>query len=84
MEYIHDRQYLQDLEFTPFPITDETGYAVVFGYVYKVDPLSLLEQPDKQKEFLEVCNGGEVRSTYEAVKAFYLEIAAKQKVNEYR
>lgn len=84
MRYVHDRQYLQDLEFTPFPITDDNGYAVDFGYVYKVNPLSLLEQPKKQKEFLEVCSGGEVRSTYEAVKAFYLEIAAKQKVNEYR
>lgn len=84
MEYVHDSQYLQDLEFTPFPITDDNGYAVAFGYVYKVDPLSLLEQPEKQKGFLEVCSGGEVRSIYDAVKAFYLEIAAKQKVNEYR
>ena len=84
IRYVQDPQYLQELEFTPFPITNEKGCAVVFGYEYKIDPLSLVDKPDKQKDFLELCNGPEVRDTFEAVKAFYNEISEKQKVNEYR
>ena len=84
IEYVHDRQYFQDLEFTPFPITDNTGCAVVLGYVYKVDPLSLLEKPDQQKDFLELCEAGDVRTAFATVKTFYQEVTQKQKVNEYR
>lgn len=84
IEYVHDRQYFQDLEFTPFPITDNTGCAVVLGYVYKVDPLSLLEKPDQQKDFLALCEAGDVRTAFAAVKTFYQEVTKKQKVNEYR
>lgn len=85
IQHLHDHQYLQELEFTPFPITDdETGCAVVFGYEYKIDPLSLLDKPEKMNDFLELCNRPEVREAYEAVKTFYKEISEKQKVNEYR
>lgn len=79
IEYVHDRQYLQDLEFTPFPITDNTGCAVVLGYVYKIDPLFLLEKPDQQKDFLELCEAGDVLTAFAAVKTFYQEITKNRK-----
>lgn len=85
IEHIGDNQYIQDMESVPFPVSDDsTGHAAVFGYAYKVDPLSLLDKPDKQKAFLEVCNDASVRSIYETVKEFYQTVAEKQKVNEYR
>lgn len=84
IEYIHDQQYLQDLEFTPFPVIDNNGYAALFGYVYKVDPLTVLESPNQLKDLLEVCHSSAVQSTYERVKEYYAELLKKQKKNAYR
>ena len=84
IEYIHDQQYLQDLEFTPSPVIDNNGYAALFGYVYKVDPLTVLESPNQLKDLLEVCHSSAVQSTYERVKEYYAELLKKQKKNAYR
>lgn len=85
IDRIGDNQYIQGLENIPAPVTDNsTGHAAVFGYVYKVDPLSLLDKPEQKKNFMEVCEGGEVQKVYQRVKEYYQELVEKQKVNEYR
>ena len=85
IEHIGDNQYIQDLENIPVLVSDSsTGYAAVFGYVYKVDPLSLLDKPEQKNDFMEVCEGGSVRDVYQRVKEYYQELLNEQKVNEYR
>ena len=85
IDRIGDNQYIQGLENIPAPVTDNsTGHAAVFGYVYKVDPLSLMDKPEQKKNFMEVCEGGEVQKVYQRVKEYYQELVEKQKVNEYR
>lgn len=85
IEHMGDNQYIQDLENLPFPISDySTGHVAVFGYVYKVDPLSLMDKPEQKKNFMEVCEGGSVRDVYQRIKRYYQELVEKQKVNEYR
>lgn len=85
IEHMGDNQYIQDLENLPFPVSDaSTGCAAVFGYVYRVDPLTLLDKPEQMKSFVEVCKGGSVHEVYQSVKLFYQELVEKQKVNEYR
>ena len=85
IEHMGDNQYIQDLENLPFPVSDcRTGHAAVFGYVYKVDPLSLLDSPEQKKNFMEVCDDGSIRTVYQRVKEYYQLLVSKQKVNEYR
>ena len=85
IEHMGDNQYIQNLENTPFPVLDSsTGHAAVFGYVYKVDPLSFMDKPEQRKSFMEVCEGGSVRGVYLRVKKYYQELVNKQKVNEYK
>lgn len=86
----HDFAYLtnpplfMNMASNPFPINDDSGKSVIFGYAYRIDPLLLLEKPDLHKVIMEMCRSGKVTDVYERVKAFYLEIAGKQKANEYR
>lgn len=85
IEHMGDNQYIQDLENIPFPVSDErTGQAAIFGYVYKVDPLSLLANAEKQQGFIEVCNGGDIRVVFQQVHEYYQALVKKQKRNEYR
>lgn len=82
--YIHDREYFQALEFTPFPIIDNAGQAVCFGYSYTVDPLSLLEKPEQQNQFMDLCNKTPVRKIFDEVKQYYSKAVETQKKNDYR
>lgn len=85
IEHIGDNQYIQDMENIPFPVSDyNKGSAAIFGYVYRVDPLSLLDKPDKRSEFLEMCESGGVRDVYERVKEYYRTLVEKQQMNAYR
>lgn len=49
IKYLRDSQYLEDFGFTPYPIIDEKGRVMIFGYVYKGDPISLIDAPDYKK-----------------------------------
>ena len=83
--YLDDNQYFQDLEFVPFPVTDEqTGHAVVFGYVYEVTPLLLLDKPEQLQRFIRVCKSCTVWKTYVKIREYYNSLVEKQKANEYR
>lgn len=85
IEFIRDNQHIQDMENLPFPVSDNsTGYAAVFGYVYTVDPLSLLEKPEQKASFIEICDGHPIRQIYQRVKEYYNDIVERQKINEYR
>lgn len=85
IEHMDDNQYIQDLENMPFPVSDsETGHAAIFGYGYKVDPLTLMGKDEQLKNFNEVCDGGDVREIYVKIKEYYKSLVEKQKINEYR
>ena len=84
VRYIGDREYFQDLEFTPFPVTDNTGQAVCFGYDYIVDPMSLVDKPDKKELFIELCNMAKLDRLYERIKAYYTKLIEMQKNNDFR
>ena len=83
--HLDDNQYFQDLEFVPFPVMDEqTGHAVVFGYVYEVNPLLLLDKPEQLQRLIRVCKGCTVWKIYVEIRGYYNSLVEKQKANEYR
>lgn len=84
VSHIGDQQYFQDLEVTPFPVTDNTGQAVCFGYDYTVNPMSLVDNPDKAKFLIELCNEAKLGRMYERLKAYYTKLIELQKINDYR
>lgn len=85
IEFIGDNQHIQDMENLPFPVSDNsTGHTAVFGYVYTVDPLSLLEKPEQKASFIDICDGHPIRQIYQRVKEYYNDIVERQKINEYR
>lgn len=85
IEFIGDNQHIQDRENLPFPVSDNsTGHAAVFGYVYTVDPLSLLEKPEQKASFIDICDGHPIRQIYQRVKEYYNDIVERQKINKYR
>ncbi len=84
VSHIGDQQYFQDLEVTPFPVTDSTGQAVCFGYDYTVNPMSLVDNPDKAKFLIELCNEAKLGGMYERLKAYYTKLIELQKTNDYR
>ena len=84
VRHIGDSQYFQDLEITPFPVTDNTGQAVCFGYDYIVDPMSLVDKPEKKELFMELCNTAKLDRLYKRIKAYYEKLVELQEVNKYR
>jgi hypothetical protein len=82
--YINDMEYWQDLEVTPFPLLNETGGTVCFGFIYDVDPLAFLQNPEKHKEFRGMCECAGLIEIFNCVKEYYIEIAEKQEANKYR
>ncbi len=84
VRHIGDRQYFQDQEFTPFPVTDNTGQAVCFGYDYVVDPISLVDNPEKIKLFIELCSEAKLDKLYGRLKAYYTKLIELQEINKYR
>ena len=84
VKHIGDRQYFQDLEFAPFPVTDNTGQVVCFGYDYIVDPMSLMDKPEKKELFIELCNTAKLDRLYERIKAYYTKLIELQKTNDFR
>lgn len=84
VRHIGNRQYFQDQEFTPFPITDNTGQAVCFGYDYAVDPISLADNPEKIKMFIELCSEAKLDKLYDRLKAYYTKLIELQEINKYR
>ena len=85
IEHMGDNEYIQNQEFTPFPVSDKkTGKTAVFGYLYSINPLLFLDIPERQKEFLTVCKDRPVWKIYESVKAYYRAIVDKQRINDYR
>lgn len=84
VRHIGDNQYFQDLEITPFPVTDNTGQAVCFGYDYIVDPMSLVDKPEKKELFIELCNTAKLDRLYKRIKAYYEKLVELQEVNKYR
>lgn len=84
IRYIGDRQYFQEQELTPFPVTDNTGQAVCFGYDYVINPMSLVDNPDKTGFLIELCNEAKLDKLYERIKAYYIKLIELQEVNKYR
>ncbi len=84
ISHIGDQQYFQDLEVTSFPVTDNTGQAVCFGYDYTVNPMSLVDNPDKAKFLIELCNEAKLGRMYDRLKAYYTKLIELQKTNDYR
>ncbi len=83
--HLNDNQYFQDLDFAPSPLKEnKTGHAVVFGYAYEVEPISLLDKPEQQKQFIRICKGCTVWKIFEKLKDYYNSIVEKQKRNKYR
>lgn len=62
--------------------TDESQ--TIYGYVYNVNPLSLLDERNKRLEFLATCAKGDAWMAYSAVKLFHDGLLTKQKENGYR
>ena len=73
LEYIKNMMDSSDL------IKDEMGEPVRFGYVYSIDPLSVSDDTNKQRLFLEMCNEAKIYDTFIAIKAYYKELAAERK-----
>lgn len=84
VRHIGDLQYFQDQEFTPFPVTDNTGQAVCFGYDYVVDPISLADNPEKIKLFIDLCSEVKLDKLYARLKAYYTKLMELQEINKYR
>lgn len=82
--YMNDMEYWQDLEITPFPLLSKAGGTACFGFIYDVDPLTFLQNPEKHKDFRDLCESAGLIEVFECVKEYYMEIAEKQKVNKYR
>ena len=83
--HLGDTEYIRNSENMPLPALDKrTGQPAVFGYLYELNPLSLLDKPKQQKEFIKMCKINRIWEEYEIVKAFYQELIDKQKVNKYR
>ena len=83
--HVGDTEYIRNSENMPLPALDKrTGQPAVFGYVYEANPLSLLDKPKQQKEFIKICKYNRIWEEYEKVKVFYQELVEKQKVNKYR
>lgn len=81
---IDDENYFHEIESTHTPITDENNNVICFGYIYKVDPLSLLDKPEQQKMFIDLFNIDVIRKPYEKIKQYYLTIREEQKAFDYR
>lgn len=84
IKYKGDSQYLQDQEHMPFPVTDNTGQAVCFGYDYIVDPLTLSSDQKKHELFISLCHEARLNSIYERLKAYYIKLKELQEINQYR
>lgn len=85
IKHMGDNEYIQNQEFTPFPVSDKkTGKTAVFGYLYSINPLLFLDRPERQKEFLRICKDKPVWKMYESVKTYYRAIVDKQRINDYR
>lgn len=73
------------MKLVPPPVWDSnTGHAAVFGYVYKVDPLSVMDQPDKVQVLIEMCDSAKIRNTYDRVKGYYKNLVEQRQTNAYR
>ena len=55
------------------------GQATIIGYVYRVDPLLLLNEPDKLREFLKLCEDNKVKETYKRLKAYYHKLIEEKR-----
>ena len=80
--HINDGQYFQDLEYDPFPLLDNHGCPVCFGFLYKVDPIELSNTPEKRDLFIDLCKQAKLDDIYTDIKDFYSEIIEKQKANK--
>lgn len=84
VSHIGDRQYFQDLEYAPIPVTDNTGQEVCFGYEYIVDPMSLVDNSEKKELFIELCNTAKLDRLYERIKTYYEKLIELQKINDFK
>lgn len=84
VSHIGDSQYFQNLEYAPIPVKDNTGQEVCFGYRYIVDPMSLVDNPEKKESFIELCNTAKLDRLYERIKAYYEKLIELQKTNDFR
>ena len=84
VRHIGDKQYFQDLEYMPMPVTDNTGQAVCFGYDYIVNPMSLVDDPDKKGFFMELCTTAKLDQLYKRIKEYYTKLTELQKTNDFR
>ena len=84
VRHIGDRQYFQNQELTPVPVTDNTGQTVCFGFDYIVDPMSLVDKPEKKELFIGLCNTAKLDRLYERIKAYYTKLVELQKTNDFR
>ena len=84
VKHIGDKQYFQDREHIPVPVIDNTGQAVCFGYDYIVDPMSLVDDPDKKDLFMELCTTAKLDQLYKRIKEYYTKLTELQKTNDFR
>lgn len=84
ISHIGDRSYFQDSLYTPFPVIDNSGQEVCFGYEYIVDPMSLEDNPEKEEFFIELCNTAKLDQSYRKIKAYYEKLIESQEIHDYR
>jgi 23S rRNA maturation mini-RNase III len=65
-------------------IRDEKGEIVCFGYKYKVDPLSLLSNVNRAKNFIVMAKEAGMLEVYKKVKDYFEKIVETQKENDFR
>lgn len=65
-------------------IRDEKGEIVCFGYKYRVDPLSLLSNVNRAKNFIVMAKEAGMLEVYKKVKDYFEKIVETQKENDFR
>lgn len=85
IQYLGDDQYFADRRnvFTE-PIKDDSGTPVCFGYVYKVDPISLLGETDQLEAFIDMAKAAGLYDIFLKIENYYKEITERQKENDFR
>ena len=83
--YLNNQGYFEALEYAPTPVVYDTGNPVCFGYVYKINPMSLSTKSEQYKLLMEMAKGvDDIYKTFIEVKNHYKQIAEQQKRNDYR
>lgn len=65
-------------------VVKENDVPICFGYIYKVNPLSLKIDSDEYKQFVELFEQSGMIPVFNRLKEIYTELCEKQKRMEYR